>query len=103
MSFSGSPPASSAQHLQQRKSPTICHLLHTLHVGGAEVLATLLARNLPSAGRFVFVCLDELGTLGEELRADGFTVHIIARRQGVDWRCAWRLANVLRREHVDLV
>jgi L-malate glycosyltransferase len=83
--------------------PTACQLLHTLKVGGAEVLAAQLARQLKHAYRFVFVCLDELGTLGAELRSEGFQVEVLERRPGVDWRCMLRLAALLRRERVDLL
>jgi L-malate glycosyltransferase len=86
-----------------RRQPTICHLLHTLHVGGAEVLAARLGRQLRSECRFLYVCLDEAGTIGEELRAEGFPVEVVERRQGVDWRCALRLAKIFEREQVDLV
>src|SRR6266536_3003325 len=82
---------------------TVCQVLHSLQVGGAEVLAARLARNLRKSCRFLFVCLDELGTLGEELRSEGFPVEVLGRRSGVDLRCAWRLAQVLRRERVDLI
>ena len=84
-------------------SRTVCHLLHALHVGGAEVLAARLARRLGHAFRFVFVCLDELGTLGQELRREGHTVHVLGRRAGLDWPCASRLGGLLRRERVGLV
>jgi L-malate glycosyltransferase len=83
--------------------PHICHLLHALHVGGAEVLAARLARQLSAAYDFSFVCLDELGSLGEELRAEGFPVHVLGRKAGLDWSCPWRLAKLLRRHGVDLV
>jgi L-malate glycosyltransferase len=83
--------------------PVICQLLHGLRVGGAEVLAARLARQLRDRYRFVFVCLDELGTLGEKLRVDGFPVHVLGRRPGLDWRCPLRLAGLLRRERVALV
>ena len=82
---------------------TVCQLLHGLGVGGAEVLAARLARQLGGAYRFLFVCLDELGSLGEQLRADGFSVGVLGRRPGVDWRCAYRLGALLRRERVDLL
>lgn len=82
---------------------TICHLLHTLNVGGAEVLAARLARRLAGVYRFVFACLEEVGTLGEGLLQEGFTVHLVGRRDGVDLGCARRLAGLLRRERVDLV
>src|SRR5262245_8575852 len=82
---------------------TICQLLHTLNVGGAEVLAARLARQLRDKYRFIFMCLDELGTLGQQLREEGFPVFVLERRPGVDWRCVPRLAKLLRRENVDLV
>jgi len=82
---------------------TVCQLLHGLKVGGAEVLAARLARQLHGAYRFIFVCLDELGTLGEALRDEGFSVEVLGRKPGIDWRCARNLAAVLRRERVDLV
>ena len=82
---------------------TICQILHTLRVGGAEVLAARLAYRLSGMNRFVFVCLDELGSLGQRLRADGFAVRVLDRRPGLDLSCSRRLADVLRRERVDLV
>jgi glycosyltransferase involved in cell wall biosynthesis len=85
------------------KQPTVCQLLHSLKVGGAEVLAARLARQLARDCRFLFVCLDELGTLGAELRGEGFHVEVLQRKPGLDWRCAWRLARFLRREQVDVL
>jgi glycosyltransferase involved in cell wall biosynthesis len=51
----------------------------------------------------VFACLDELGTLGEELRGEGFPVEVLGRKPGVDWGCSRRLRRFLRREQVQLV
>jgi glycosyltransferase involved in cell wall biosynthesis len=67
------------------------------------MLAARLARQLRDRCRFLFVCLDELGPLGEELRAEGFPVEVLGRRPGVDWRCIIRLGRLFRREGVDLV
>jgi glycosyltransferase involved in cell wall biosynthesis len=83
--------------------PTVCQVLHGLRTGGAEVLAARLARQLQHSYRFVFVCLDELGNLGEELRAEGFTVATLGRRAGIDLRCALLLARFVRRQRVDLL
>jgi glycosyltransferase involved in cell wall biosynthesis len=82
---------------------TICQILHSLAVGGAEVLATGLARRFRRDFRFLFVCLDELGTLGQDLRAEGFPVWVLGRRPGLDWRCPLTLARLLRRERVGLM
>jgi glycosyltransferase involved in cell wall biosynthesis len=86
-----------------KQRATVCQILHGLRVGGAEVLAARLARQLGDTYEFLFVCIDELGTLGEELRAEGVPVHVLGRRPGVDWRCSLRLAKLLRRHEVDLV
>ena len=48
--------------------PVVCQLVHTLHVGGAEVLAGNLARALRDRYHFVFACLDELGPGADRLR-----------------------------------
>jgi glycosyltransferase involved in cell wall biosynthesis len=87
----------------ERTRPKVCQLLHGLRVGGAEVLAARLARQLRDHFRFSFVCLDELGTLGEELRRDGYPVAVLERRPGVDWGCLFRLARFLQRERINLV
>jgi glycosyltransferase involved in cell wall biosynthesis len=85
------------------RQATICQVLHGLRVGGAELLAAHLARRLGSAYRFLFVCLDELGTLGEELLREGLEVRTLGRRPGLDWRCSFRLARLLWRERVELI
>jgi glycosyltransferase involved in cell wall biosynthesis len=83
--------------------PTVCQLVHSLGVGGAEILAARLARRLRDRFRFVFVCLDDAGLLSGDIRADGFGVHVLGRRPGLDWGCPLRLARVLRAERVDVV
>jgi glycosyltransferase involved in cell wall biosynthesis len=72
-------------------------------VGGAEVLAAGLARRLSASYRFLFVCLDALGPLGRDLREEGFPVWVLGRKPGLDWNCARHLAQLLRRESVDLL
>lgn len=82
---------------------TVCQLLHSLTVGGAEVLAERLARKLRGEFRFVFACLDDLGELGTALRSDGVPVHVLHRRPGLDLGCVRRLSRLLRKERVDLI
>jgi glycosyltransferase involved in cell wall biosynthesis len=86
-----------------KRTTTVCQVLHSLGVGGAEVLAARLARQLAGEFRFLFVCLDDLGTLGQELRDQGFPVTVLERRSGLDWRCSWRLAKLVRQERVDVI
>ena len=66
-------PATSQIVSRQADAPpqrTICQLLHSLTVGGAEVLAERLARQLSGEFRFVFACLDDLGELGRSQPLD---------------------------------
>jgi glycosyltransferase involved in cell wall biosynthesis len=85
------------------QQPTICQLLHGLPIGGAEVLADRFVRCLSDRYRFVIACLDQVGTLGEGLTADGYRVNLLGRKPGLDLGCARRLARFLREEKVDLI
>lgn len=83
--------------------PTVCQVLHSLSVGGAEVLAARISRELSPRFRFVFACLDGLGTLGEELQSEGYDVVVLNRNPGLDLGCARRLRHWLRRQGVAAV
>ncbi len=83
--------------------PTICHVLHTLDVGGAELLAKQFAFEFADRFRPVFLCLDAIGTLGEQFRERGVTVKVVGRNPGFDHQCARRIARFLREENVQLV
>ncbi|WP_460165050.1 glycosyltransferase [Thermostilla marina] len=82
--------------------PHVCQVLHSLSIGGAEVLAQRLAER--SAGRFriSFVCLDEAGESAETVRAQGFAVHVLGRKPGFDRRCATALRRYARENNVDV-
>ncbi len=83
--------------------PVICQLVHTLNVGGAELLARQFAEAACDRYRFVFVCLDSAGTMAEELVANGYAVEVIGRKSGFDWGCAWRLMEVLTRHRANVM
>lgn len=83
--------------------PVICQVLHSLTVGGAEMLAARLARHLSDQFRFVFACLDDLGTLGADLSREGFLVEVIGRQPGFDVSCVRRLATFVRREQAEVI
>ncbi len=85
------------------KRATICQVLHSLTIGGAEVLAAELARQLAERYRFVFACLDEQGRVGEKLQAEGFEVFCLGRQPGIDVGCTFRLGKFWREVGVDLV
>src|SRR4051794_38898784 len=83
--------------------PCVLQVLHSLQVGGAEMLAARLARNLKSRVRFAFACLDELGSLGRELRDEGFPIAVLNRRAGIDVQCVQQLARYAREQNADLI
>ena len=83
--------------------PTICQVVHSLHIGGAELLVTELSRALRDRFRFVFACLDSDGPLAEQLRSEGHIVEVLNRQAGVDWQCGRRLARFLREQNVVAV
>ena len=85
------------------RKPTVCQLLHSLSIGGAEILAARIGRQLSGDYRFVYACLDDLGPLGQELADDGFTIRQLNRGNGLDYRCARRLRQLLREEQIDLL
>lgn len=83
--------------------PTICHVLHSLNVGGAELLSLQFAMQAVEDYRPVFVCLDSLGSIGGRLRDDGFDVEVVERRPGFDIGCALRVARIMLEQDVSLV
>jgi L-malate glycosyltransferase len=84
--------------------PVICQVLHSLDIGGAEVLAAGLARELSDRYRFVFACLDdEVGVLGNEFVERGIPMKVFYRQPGLDWKCSFRLAAFFREHKVQIV
>lgn len=83
--------------------PTICHVIHALGVGGAEVLVDVLVRQMNSEFRSVVAVLDEIGDIGHRLQADGFVVEHLHRQPGIDRGCARRLNAFAARENVALL
>jgi sugar transferase (PEP-CTERM/EpsH1 system associated) len=98
----GTPLADASQTTSARK-PVICQLVHTLNVGGAEILARQFAEAGGDRFRFVFACLDAPGVMAEELATQGYAIEVVGRRAGFDLGCAWRLGRVLRKHGVELV
>lgn len=82
---------------------TIGHVLHRLDRAGAEVLAGDLARRLGDRYRSVFLCLDGIGPLGEQLISEGFEVLALGRRPGLDLKVAGRLRAAAKRHSIALL
>ncbi len=91
-------------------SLTVAHVIHSLGPGGAEGLLVELARAAPSAAMRVIVIglSDEYSAAGIDnravapLRAVGATVYEMHTGR-YDFTAVFRLAKLLREEHVDIV
>jgi glycosyltransferase involved in cell wall biosynthesis len=103
LTFAAPSPTDVAGERRTAPAGTVCQVLHSLSIGGAEVLAAELARRLGDRYRFVFACLDELGPLGEQLRREGVQVEVLGRKAGFDVRCVRRLAEFARAQQVDVI
>jgi sugar transferase (PEP-CTERM/EpsH1 system associated) len=71
-------------------------------VAGAETLVAQMVSLMPEFDFSVYV-LDEVGPLGEELRARGVPLRLLGRKPGVDWPLAGRLARALREDGIALL
>ncbi len=83
--------------------PAICHVIHAMGVGGAEVLVDQMVRLLSNEFHCVVAVLDEIGDIGERLRLDGFTVEHLNRQPGIDRGCAKRLKEFADREGAEIL
>lgn len=83
--------------------PTICHVIHALGVGGAEVLVDTMVRRMSDHFRCVVAVLDDVGDMGRQLLADGFVVEHLHRQPGIDRGCARRLKSFADRHQADIL
>ncbi len=93
----------SPSHTEQDSRPTVCHVIHALGVGGAEVLVNQMVRELAGDYRCIVAVLDDVGEIGTQLQNDGFIVEHLHRGEGIDRACASRLNDLVLRENVSLL
>jgi len=92
-----------ALSIETDRRPTVCHVIHALGIGGAEVLVEQMVRELADEYRCIVAVLDEVGEIGERLREDGFLVEHLDRSPGIDCACVRRLSDFVCRENVSLL
>ena len=83
--------------------PAVCHVIHALGVGGAEVLVDQMVRRMSGEFRCVIAVLDEIGEIGQRLQRDGFVIEHLHRQPGIDRGCAQRLRAFADREEADIL
>ena len=82
---------------------TVCHVVHSLGVGGAEVLVADMIRSLSGRFRCVVACLDDIGSIGESLIEEGVPLKLLEREPGIDWKCGRRLAAWCEEQNVGVM
>ncbi len=78
-------------------------VVHVMQVAGAEVLVRETVRRLAGRVTASVFCLDAVGRIGEEMRAEGADVTAFGRRPGRDWGVARRLAAAARARGVEVM
>jgi L-malate glycosyltransferase len=81
----------------------VAFVLHAMQVAGAEVLVAETIRRLAPAIAPAVLCLDDVGRLGEELRAQGTPVECLNRRPGLDLAVSGKLARQFDRLGIEVV
>ena len=81
----------------------ICHVLHSLNTGGAEVLACEFGRRHHDEFDVSYVCLDEAGNMASTMRDEGFRVTVFNRKPGFDYDLTKRLFKLFRDERIAIV
>ena len=80
----------------------IAHAVYSMEMGGAEMLVAQLCREQRAQGHEVVVCAySRLGSLGEALRAEGFTIHVLGEAHPA--KTMWRYLRLFRRLRPQVV
>ncbi len=78
-------------------------VVHVMQVAGAEVLVRETIRRLGPAITPTVFCLDRVGTIGEQLRADGIDLVCFDRTPGWDFSVSRRLAAEVSRRRIEVL
>jgi glycosyltransferase involved in cell wall biosynthesis len=80
--------------------PRVIHLVESLEIGGAEKLVCDLVSGR-GADRTSVICLELIGALGDQLRAEGFHVDLAGLEPR--WSTALRVRRLLQRDRPDIL
>ena len=83
--------------------PVVAQVVHTLNVGGAEILARRYALTTIDQFSPLFVCLDQAGGMASELTNQGHPVEVLGRRAGIDFAAVRRFRQLFRDRNVALI
>jgi sugar transferase (PEP-CTERM/EpsH1 system associated) len=77
-------------------SASIAYVVNALNPGGTERLVVDMSRAFAREFDLTVICLDEPGSWGEALRAEGIAVHCVWRQPGMDLSMPRKLARLFR-------
>jgi glycosyltransferase involved in cell wall biosynthesis len=81
----------------------VMHVVHGLDVGGLEIMLNRMVKRLdPSRFTCLVCCFDVRGTLAPDFEEAGIKVFFLPRKPRIDYRYPFRLAQLLRRQQIDL-
>jgi sugar transferase (PEP-CTERM/EpsH1 system associated) len=89
--------------VESTKPPGVAHVVLGLQVGGLERVVVNLAGGLRERFRPIVVCLEGGGAFQQELEKLGIPVHVLGKKNGVDWNAVKKLASICRQERVEIV
>ena len=78
-------------------------VLHAMQVAGAEVLVAEAVRSLKDRIEPTIFCLDGVGPIGEQMKAESVPLVLLGRKPGRDYGAALRLANEIRSRRIQVV
>ena len=76
--------------------PALAYVVNALNPGGTERLVVDMSRAFAREFDLMVVCLDEPGSWGQALRAEGIAVHCVWRQPGMDLGMPRKLAALFR-------
>ena len=84
-------------------SQSITYVVNALNPGGTERLVVDMSRAFAREFDLSVICLDEPGSWGQALRAEGIPVHCVWRQPGMDLSMPRKLARLFRAAGTRLV
>ena len=82
----------------------IMHLIEDLEFGGAErQLVTIVKSTNPQKYSVAVCCLSNSGAMADELQQAGFTIHILGKCKGFDFKLLFKLTGLLLSRKIDIL
>ena len=82
----------------------IAHIFLTLKIGGMEKVGIDLIEKLdPRKYENHIICLDELGSLGQQLVDKGYSIAVFHKGMGFKVKVIWKLVRYFKKNHIKIV